>query len=101
MIVTVLWTLESEGPIYGIGSETASFISLVKVLKPLGILFIIKLYAEVCDSYFWKKRAVMFARNLISQNCSEFVPYFAETSPALENSCIHAWLGALIVLLKP
>ena len=98
MIVTVLWTLESEGPIYGIGSETASFISLVKVLKPLGILVIIKLYA---DSYFWKKRAVMFARNLISQNCSEFVPYFAETSPALENSCIHAWLGALIVLLKP
>ena len=48
------------------------------------ILFIMKLYAQVSisakiisfdrDSYFWEKRAVMFAWNLISQNCEKFVP---------------------------
>ena len=47
--------------------------------KPPGILFIMKLYiGVVCqlkldvfdrDSYFWKKHTVVFACNLIVQNC--------------------------------
>ena len=47
-----------------------------------------KLYARVSisatiisfdrDSYFWEKRTVMFACNLISQNCEKFVPQFSE-----------------------
>ena len=47
-------------------------------------LFVMWLYAQVIisakiisfdrDSYFWEKRAVMFARNIISQNCEKFVP---------------------------
>ena len=51
--------------------------------KPTEILFIMELYAEVSvsakiisfdrDSYFWEKRAVMFAWNLNSQNCEKFV----------------------------
>ena len=42
VIVTVWCPLESKGPIYGIGRET--FVFLVKVLKPLGIFFIMKLH---------------------------------------------------------
>ena len=47
------------------------------------ILFIMELYGQVSvsakiisfdrDSYFWEKRAVMFAWNLNSQNCEKFV----------------------------
>ena len=59
-----------------------------------------KLYARISifakiisfdsDTYFWEKRAVMFACNLISQNCEKFVPWFSETFPALKNSWLRA-----------
>ena len=52
--------------------------------KPLEILFIMNLCARVSisanintfdrDSYFWEKRAAMFACDLISQDCEKFVP---------------------------
>ena len=52
----------------------------------------------IFESYFRKKRILMLTFDFRLQNCQNFVPYFSETFPALQESWLRACLPVIINL---